>query len=159
KAAGGLPSWEAACIEWFILEPLSRVLATLIVTFLPVPASARSASPTPASVVAVRATTPVHIDGKLDDEVWRRAPVTSGFRQPAPDEGRPARAQTDLQTAFDDDALYVSARLHDREPLRIVRRLSRRDDQTDSDQFVLFLDPHHDHLTGVVFGVTAANVQ
>ena len=45
------------------------------------------------------------------------------------------------------------------EPDRIVRQLSRRDEETEADTFALFLDPHHDHTTGVVFHVTAAGVQ
>ena len=37
--------------------------------------------------------------------------MVSGFRQLVPDEGQPARAPTELQVAYDADALYVAARL------------------------------------------------
>src|SRR3970282_2501798 len=56
----------------------------------------------------------------------------------------------------DASALYVGVRLFDREPDKIVRRLSRRDDRADADRFTISLDPHHDHLTGSVFSVSAA---
>jgi hypothetical protein len=50
-------------------------------------------------------------------------------------------------------------RLHDDDPESISRRLSRRDLDADADRFSLFLDPQHDHLTGVELRVTAAGVQ
>ena len=40
-----------------------------------------------------------------------------------------------------------------------MRRLARRDTVSDADRFTLFLDPHHDHFTGVMFEVSAANVR
>ncbi len=110
-------------------------------------------------VHASRTPTPVRIDGRLDDVAWQQATVVTGFIQRFPDEGQPARQQTELRLAYDDDAIYVGARLHDSEPARIIRRLTRRDVVADADRFSIFFDPHHDHLTGVEFRVTAAGVQ
>ena len=90
---------------------------------------------------------------------WQLATVVTGFIQRLPDEGQPARQQTELRLAYDDDAIYVGARLHDSDPARIVRRLTRRDVVADADRFSIFFDPHHDHLTGVEFRVSAAGVQ
>src|SRR6185436_10919551 len=42
---------------------------------------------------------------------------------------------------------------------RIARQLARRDQDAEADSFVVMLDPHHDHLTGASFSVTAAGVQ
>ena len=64
-----------------------------------------------------------------------------------------------MRVAYDDRALYVAARLQDREPAAIVRQLSRRDASVEADAFVVYLDPHHDHLTGAQFAVSAAGVQ
>ena len=108
---------------------------------------------------AVRTQATVTIDGRLDDEVWLRAPPATDFTQRDPDEGQPSSERTELRIAYDDDALYVGVRLHDREPARIARQLSRRDADAEADRFSIFLDPHHDHLTGAVFRVTAAGVQ
>ena len=52
-----------------------------------------------------------------------------------------------------------AARMHDREPSRIARQLARRDQDAEADGFSLFLDPHHDHVTGAAFRVSAAGVQ
>ena len=42
---------------------------------------------------------------------------------------------------------------------RIARQLARRDQDAEADAFSLFLDPHHDHVTGAAFWVSAAGVQ
>lgn len=110
-------------------------------------------------VQAIRASTAVTVDGRLDDEVWLRAAAATEFVQRDPDEGKPATERTELRVAYDDAALYVGARLHDREPAKIARQLARRDRGAEADGFSLYLDPHHDHLTGAVFTVSAAGVQ
>ena len=108
---------------------------------------------------AARASAPITLDGRLDEPDWQAAPVASGFLQRDPDQGQPATEPTELRLLFDDHALYVGARLHDREPERIVRQLSRRDALAEADTFTLYLDPHRDRRTGVVLQVSAAGVQ
>ena len=108
---------------------------------------------------AVRATAAIAIDGRLDEDAWRDAPVAAGFLQREPNEGAPATEPTELRLLYDDGALYVGVRLHDSEPARIARQLSRRDDLAEADSFSLYLDAHHDHLTGALFQVSAAGVQ
>jgi hypothetical protein len=55
--------------------------------------------------------------------------------------------------------LYVAARLFDADARSVVRRLSNRDADADADLLSIYVDPLHDHLTGAVFRVSAANVQ
>jgi hypothetical protein len=110
-------------------------------------------------LTAVRASSRPVIDGRLDDRVWSEAAPLSGFLQRDPDEGKPATDDTFVRIAYDDDALYVGAHMMDREPGAIVRQLSRRDVSVDADALVVYLDPHHDHLTGAEFAVSAAGVQ
>jgi hypothetical protein len=118
------------------------------------------AQPSPLrSVTAVRASTPPDIDGRLDDAVWRDAPAVSGLLQRDPDEGQPESERTEVRVAYDDAAIYIGANLRDSTPAAIVRQLSRRDAAVEADAFVLYLDPHHDGLTGAQFGVSAAGVQ
>jgi len=102
---------------------------------------------------------PVSVDGRLDEEIWAAATVADDFLQRDPNEGEPATERTELRLLYDDDALYVGARLHDREADQIVRQLSRRDVVAETDTFSLYLDPHHDHRSGAIFEVSAAGVQ
>jgi len=110
-------------------------------------------------VKAIRAADPIRIDGRLDDAAWTRAEPSSDFRQRDPEEGAAPSERTELRVAYDEDALYVGIRLFDDAPKRIVRQLTRRDQSGDADRVTLYLDPHHDHLTGVEFEVSAAGVQ
>jgi hypothetical protein len=123
------------------------------------PSSAQETRRGEAAVRAARASTPIIVDGRLDEPAWSLAPVGGGFVQRDPDQGEPATEPTELRILFDDRALYVGARLHDRAPDQIVRQLSRRDVVAEADSFSLFLDPHHDHQTGVELQVSAAGVQ
>src|SRR5688572_25320692 len=108
---------------------------------------------------AVRTIEPPIIDGRLSDEVWAQAPVADHFTQRDPDEGQAATERTEIRVLYDDDALYVGARLYDTEPARISRRVTARDEDPDADCVTIFLDPRHDHRTGVTFTVTAAGSQ
>jgi len=105
---------------------------------------------------AVRADRPPRLDGVLDDAVWQKAPRFSGFTQREPDEGAAATESTEVQFAFDDQALYVAVTFHDREADEIVARMTRRDSWSESDRFALYIDPHHDHQTGYWFQISAS---
>ena len=111
------------------------------------------------AVHAIRANSPIIVDGNLDDEAWLKAVPATEFTQKDPEEGKPVSERTELRVAYDSDALYIAARLDDREPRRIARQLARRDQNTQADVFAIFLDPHHDHLTGAAFSISAAGVQ
>lgn len=105
---------------------------------------------------AVRAASPPRIDGRLDDAVWSRAPKFGDFTQRDPEEGVAATERTEIQFAFDDEALYVGATLYDSEPDKVVARLVRRDGWSQSDELALYIDPHHDHQTGYWFQANAS---
>jgi hypothetical protein len=123
-------------------------------------------APNPVSSDAARPTLRAHrvtdapvIDGRLADEAWLQAPAADHFRQRDPAEGQPATERTEVRVLYDEHALYVGARAYDSEPSAISTRLSSRDGSPDADTITVFLDPRHDHRTGVRFTVTAAGVQ
>ena len=101
--------------------------------------------PTP-RISAVRATAKIAVDGRLDEADWERAQPAKDFLQKDPDEGKPATEPTEVRFLYDDDALYVGARMFDSEPSKIARRLTRRDGDTDgiADRIIVGLDAHHD---------------
>ena len=112
------------------------------------------------TVQAVQAGTAIEIDGRLQEEAWRSAPPATEFWQRDPDEGERATERTELRVLYDNNAIYVGLRMFDREPDKVTRRLSRRDDEwADADRVIVNLDPRHDHLTGASFEVTAAGVR
>jgi hypothetical protein len=142
---------------------LFRFLLHLLVTtpVAPVHAQGGNTSSPPATLPisqAVRAIGRIHLDAKLDEPAWSQAPVTDVFTQVDPLEGQPASQKTEVRVLYDDDALYVGARLHDSGP--ITARLGRRDMPLgDSDWFGVMIDSYHDHRTAFGFDVNPAGVR
>jgi hypothetical protein len=101
---------------------------------------------------AVRTNGPIKLDGVLTEDVWQGKGY-GGFIQVDPDEGQPATEKTLVWVAYDDKALYVSARMFDSEPAKIIARLGRRDDWVESDWFLFSVDPYLDRRSGFQFAV------
>ena len=98
------------------------------------------------------------LDGTvLGDPAWEAAAPATGFRQNAPDEGRPATERTEVRIIFGDGTLYVGVVCYDREPSAIILNDSRRDSSLDdADSFLMVLDTFLDRQNGFVFGTTPA---
>ncbi|MEQ1856043.1 MAG: DUF5916 domain-containing protein [Longimicrobiales bacterium] len=102
----------------------------------------------------------VQIDGSLDDDVWSQATAIGDFTQRDPVEGAPATQRTEVRFLYDDDALYVGARMYSSDPSAIQAPLGRRDQAGDvTEQFVVSMDTFLDRRTSYTFGVTAAGVR
>ncbi|HEY2954562.1 MAG TPA: DUF5916 domain-containing protein [Candidatus Eisenbacteria bacterium] len=110
-------------------------------------------------VTAVRTGAPIVVDGLLDEPVWHNDHAATWFRQSDPVEGAEPSQRTEVRMAYDDEALYVGARMYDSAPDSIQARLSRRDFSIPADRFGLFLDPYCDRRTGYYFIVNAAGTQ
>src|SRR5690348_12907070 len=106
------------------------------------------------SAMAVRRTSPIVLDAKLDEAAWQTAQPITDFKQIDPEEGKPASQRTEVRFLFDDDALYVGARMYDTAGAKgVVTRLVRRDASFDSDLFEIVIDGYHDHLSRAFFDV------
>src|ERR1043166_6366996 len=58
----------------------------------------------------------LRIDGRLDDAIWSQARPMTEFSQTAPREGEPATERMDVRIVYDDQAIYVGARMFDSDP-------------------------------------------
>lgn len=139
--------------------PRLLLAALLLVAVPPGAAVAQPASrpSEPPRVRASRTAEPPAIDGRLDEAAWAAADEVRGLIQREPAEGAPASEETVVRVLYDEEALYVGARLEDSQPP--TTRLGRRDDFLDSDWFQLWLDPHFDRQSGAGFWVNPSNVQ
>ena len=109
-------------------------------------------------VRALRLEQAVQVDGRLNEAVWRTPPVATEFTQRNPAEGEPATERTDVWIAYDVNAIYIAARMHDRRP--VSARLGRRDSSLPgSDWFSVTFDSYHDHLSAYQFSVNPAGVR
>ncbi len=112
------------------------------------------------AVRAVALRESIRLDGRLDESVWRTAPVATGFSQNEPDEGQPATQRTEVRFAYDGEALYVGARMYDeRGAAGVSTRLTRRDGDLSSDYLGLIFDTQHDHLGRTMFTVNPSGVK
>jgi uncharacterized protein DUF5916 len=132
-----------------------------VLVFLPVVVVAQSPAPPPRPLAqAVRVGKGPVLDGRLDDSVWTKAPVLSAFHQHEPFDGSPATERTEVRIVFDDEALYIGARLFDSDPAGIVRGEIRRDaNLKEQDAFLVMLDTYLDRQNGFVFGTTPAGIE
>ncbi len=112
----------------------------------------------PAVAHAVRTNTPPKIDGKLDDAEWQAATAITSFRQRDPQEGQPTSHPTAVRVLFDDEAIYIGARIENSELINF--RLGRRDmDFSSSDWFQVSLDTFTDRRNAVRFSVNPGGVK
>ncbi len=104
-------------------------------------------------------TSDIKLDGSLDEEVWGKARFASGFIQREPDEGAEATQKTRVAFTYDDDALYVGARMYSPNPSQIQRQLGRRDNQGNAERLVISLDTYLDRRTARSFSVSVSGVR
>jgi len=123
--------------------------------------AALAQSPGPASYVinATAADESLVVDGHLDEAVWKRADVATGFLQFEPTEGPPSSQRTEVRVLYGNGSIYVGAVLFDDDPAGIERALGRRDEYNRADWFIASFDSYLDRRTAYMFGVNAAGVQ
>ena len=89
--------------------------------------------------VAVRvANGSVHVDGRLDEQAWDQALPIVDFIQKEPTEGVPPSEPMEVRVVYDDNAVYIGARMNNREGLRIQAPLGRRDVVKDQAEYLLY---------------------
>jgi hypothetical protein len=114
---------------------------------------------------AARRTGPVEVDGRLGEAAWEAATPITELRQQTPDEGRPASQRTDLRILFDDDAIYVGARMYDSLGAAGVRApMARRDallggGALTSDKIAIVLDTFRDRNGRTWFEINPLGVK
>ena len=111
-------------------------------------------------VKAVPRTSAIVVDGVFDEPTWQTAPVATNFVQFDPNEGQPATQKTEVKFAYDDDALYIAARMwDDKAPSGIRTFLTRRDNTNAGDYLQFVFDTYHDHAGRTSFLVNPSGVK
>ena len=103
----------------------------------------------------------IRVDGRLDESVWALATPVTDLVQKEPVEGAPPSERTEIRFVYDDDALYVGARMYSTaDGSEIQAPLSRRDNGAQLAEYILVsLDTYLDRRTAYSFGVTASGVR
>jgi hypothetical protein len=108
----------------------------------------------------VRVTEAPEIDGTLDESVWARATVIRDLHQYDPvDQGKPTEEST-FYLMYDDDNLYVGARMRDSEPDQIsARQLIQGQSVGVDDRLEIILDPFNNMRAGYKFQLNPNGVR
>jgi len=99
-----------------------------------------------------RSTTPPLLDGVLDDETWAHASIIEDFHQYEPVDHAEPTERTIVYITYDDDFLYVAARMWDSEPDQVrARQLVQGGSARWDDGFSIYLDTFNNKRTGYMF--------
>lgn len=103
----------------------------------------------------------ITVDGHFDEPIWEFAPIASDFVMFSPDNGKPVNPahRTEVQVAYNDDAVYIAAKLYDDEPGKILHEITARDNFGTAEHFGVFINGLNDSQHDFRFFVSAAGVQ
>ena len=103
----------------------------------------------------------ITIDGKFDEPIWEFAPIAKDFVMFTPDNGKPISnaKRTEVQIAYNDDGIYIAAKMFDDQPANIRREITQRDLFGTADHFGVFINGFNDNQQDFRFFVSASGVQ
>ena len=107
------------------------------------------------TVTIFKAQSKIIIDGYLNEPDWNSTGY-SEFVQRDPIDGEKPTEKTTVWVTYDDSFLYIAARMYDKNPESIIKRLEPFDNVSDTDWFTFSIDPYLDKRTGFYFKVSAA---
>ena len=111
-----------------------------------------------ATIRATRLATALRIDGQLDESLYSSTPPVSDFIQVEPNDGAPATQETEVWFSFDQTNVYVSFRVWESQPDRMIVNEMRRDSTQNilqNETVAFILDTYHDRRNGVLFHINA----
>ena len=120
------------------------------------PATIRRDANGRATVRAVRLDAPLRLDGVLDEAIYANVQPFGDFIQQSPDEGAPASEPTDAWIFFDDQSIYVAARIWESVPESewVANEMQRDSFQIiNNDGFIVVFDTFYDRRNGFAFRV------
>jgi len=101
----------------------------------------------------------VHIDGVLDEDVWRQAALLTGFSQYRPVDSRPAEDSTQVLVFYAPDAIYFGIRAFEKHGTVVRATLADRDNIGADDNIQILLDTFNDRRRALLFAVNPLGAQ
>jgi len=142
-----------------------KELRLLVVIFLAMSANRASAKDRPNATALIRNPSSIVLDGRLDEPVWRDAPVLRLVQQ-SPKPGGATAYQTEVRIIVSGDRIFFGFDCKDPQPNRLSIHTMRRDEtmgqdgQTLTDDTVsIVLDTYGDRRTGYFFQINAAGTR
>lgn len=134
---------------------MKKASATALCAVFSAAIAAAAEAPEPLSYECLRASSPIHIDGKLDDAAWQEAPWTSDFVDIEGD-GKPRpKFRTRVKMLWDDQYLYIAAELEEPD---VKATLTKHDSVIFKDNdFEVFVKPLPETESYYEFEINALN--
>jgi len=130
------------------------ILLFLYYPALVIPQASRRTSP------AQRILDPPKIDGKIDDDCWKKLPKFEDFIQWGPYNGNPPSQQTSVRVGYDDGAVYICGMCYDDFPKNMRAEIGVRDSfALNAESFAVHISPFNDGVNSYFFHVSLAGVQ
>jgi hypothetical protein len=158
---------QGLCAVLLLVTATSALAQTTNQDVAPAPAIVIDGSPPPvppqsitrderrrATVRAIKLAEPLRLDGRLDEDVYQQHAPFGGFIQVAPDYGADATEKTDIWISYDQNNIYMSARLWDSAPPeRWISNELRRDTNQlrQNDHIGVMFDTFYDRRSGFMF--------
>jgi hypothetical protein len=108
---------------------------------------------------ATRVSSPIVIDGNLNEAEWQLCDSVSDFTQYVPVYKVKPSQKTVVRIAYDDNAIYIGAMMYDSAPDSILKQMGSRDDDLNADRFAIGFDTYNMQTDAYVFMVYASGVQ
>lgn len=104
---------------------------------------------------------PIKIDGNIDDEAWKNAPIATDFIERNPNNGKPIPEQykTTVKVLYDNTGIYFAAQMNSPEPGKIAKEMVERDNIGNDDVFGITINGYNDKQQSLFFLVQASGVQ
>lgn len=101
------------------------------------------------------------VDGKFNEPIWDYAAVATDFVMFTPDNGKPIseNKKTEVKVVYNDNAVYIAAKMFDDEPQKILKEITQRDIFGTAEHFGIFLNGFNDSQQDFRFYVSSAGVQ
>lgn len=108
-----------------------------------------------------RTTQTIEIDGSDDDEAWKDADMITDFMQYFPFDSSLAISQTEIKILYDDNFVYIYAKMYNQDPDReyVTPSLRRDYGGSTTDGVSIILDTYQDRTNAFIFGINPFGVQ
>ncbi len=107
-----------------------------------------------------KATSPIVLDGEMNEAAWRDAAVADNFFMALPMDTSFSKVKTAIRMTYDAQNIYIIATCYTNLPGPYMVESLRRDfNFGKNDNFIFFIDPFDDRTNGFTFGSNAAGAQ
>ena len=110
------------------------------------------------SIVIPKATAPIVIDGRLDEDAWKSAAVFKDFYQTGPGYNTQPSKPTEAYVMYDEHNLYIGFKCWDDKD-KIRATVAKRDNVFGEDNVRVWLDTYNDRRRAYVLGFNPLGIQ